>query len=79
MYSYGSGDTRYGKANLDAELNRTRNVFRAQRNYYITGFALFLMMVIHRLVVMIDTQATLEAKVPGSSSGARTSTQKKTD
>jgi len=35
--------------------------------------------VIHRLVVMIDTQATLEAKVPGSSSGARTSTQKKTD
>jgi len=30
-------------------------------------------------VVMIDTQATLEAKVPGSSSGARTSTQKKTD
>jgi len=44
MYSYGSGDTHYGKANLDAELNRTRNVFRAQRNYYITGFALFLMM-----------------------------------
>ena len=44
MYSYGSGDTRYGKTSLDAELNRTRNVFRAQRNYYITGFALFLMM-----------------------------------
>ena len=43
MRRYGSGDTHYGESGLDSELNRTKNVFRAQRNFYITGFALFLM------------------------------------
>lgn len=37
-------------------------LFRAQRNFYISGFALFLSLVIRRLVLLISTQATLLAQ-----------------
>ncbi len=37
-------------------------LFRAQRNFYISGFALFLCLVIRRLVGLISTGATLEAE-----------------
>ncbi len=37
-------------------------LFRAQRNFYISGFALFLCLVIKRLVGLISTSATLEAE-----------------
>ena len=37
-------------------------LFRAQRNFYISGFALFLSLVIRRLVILISGQATLLAK-----------------
>lgn len=37
-------------------------LFRAQRNFYISGFALFLSLVIRRLVTLISTQATLLAQ-----------------
>lgn len=37
-------------------------LFRAERNFYIAGFALFLSLVIHRLVILISTQATLLAQ-----------------
>ena len=37
-------------------------LFRAQRNFYISGFALFLCLVIRRLVALISTGATLEAE-----------------
>lgn len=37
-------------------------LFRAQRNFYISGFALFLSLVIRRLVILISSQATLLAQ-----------------
>lgn len=37
-------------------------LFRAQRNFYISSFALFLSLVIRRLVILISTQATLLAQ-----------------
>lgn len=37
-------------------------LFRAQRNFYISGFSLFLCLVIRRLVTLISTQATLAAQ-----------------
>lgn len=37
-------------------------LFRAQRNFYISGFALFLSLVIRRLVTLISSQAGLLAQ-----------------
>ncbi len=37
-------------------------LFRAQRNFYLSGFALFLCLVIQRLVRLISSGATLEAE-----------------
>nr|QBH73438.1 bcr-associated protein [Thermobia domestica] len=47
---------------LDAEMQVNMRLFRAQRNFYISGFALFLSLVIRRLVLLISTQATLLAE-----------------
>ncbi|XP_064633730.1 B-cell receptor-associated protein 31-like isoform X2 [Lineus longissimus] len=41
-------------------------LFRAQRNFYIAGFALFLWLVIKRLVVLIANNATLAAQSEAS-------------
>ncbi|XP_066998697.1 B-cell receptor-associated protein 31 [Anabrus simplex] len=47
---------------LDAEMQVHMRLFRAQRNFYISGFALFLSLVIRRLVILISSQATLLAQ-----------------
>lgn len=47
---------------LDAEMQGNMRLFRAQRNFYISGFALFLLIVIRRLVQMISELATLLAQ-----------------
>ena len=36
-------------------------LFRAQRNLYITGFSLFMIVVLRRLIMLISAQAQLEA------------------
>jgi B-cell receptor-associated protein 31 len=48
-------------AHLDAEMQHSMKMFRAQRNFYIAGFALFLWLVIRRLVTLISYQANLMA------------------
>ncbi|XP_003746019.1 B-cell receptor-associated protein 31 [Galendromus occidentalis] len=48
-------------SHLDAEMQQSMKMFRAQRNFYIAGFALFLWMVIRRLVTLISFQANLMA------------------
>ncbi|CAD5113523.1 DgyrCDS2684 [Dimorphilus gyrociliatus] len=50
------------KARPDAEIHQHMKLFRAQRNLYIAGFALFLCLVIRRIVSLISNQANLEAK-----------------
>ncbi|XP_018325264.1 B-cell receptor-associated protein 31 isoform X2 [Agrilus planipennis] len=47
---------------LDAEMQGNMRLFRAQRNFYISGFALFLCLVIRRLVTLISQQASLLAQ-----------------
>lgn len=47
--------------NPQAEVQAHMKLFRAQRNLYITGFALFMLIVLRRLVTLISKQATLEA------------------
>ncbi|XP_043252328.1 B-cell receptor-associated protein 31 [Colletes gigas] len=47
---------------LDAEMQGNMKLFRAQRNFYITGFSLFLSLVIRRLMILISFQATLLAQ-----------------
>lgn len=47
---------------LDAEMQGNMRLFRAQRNFYISGFALFLLVVIRRLVQMISQLATMLAQ-----------------
>lgn len=47
---------------LNLEMQENMRLFRAQRNFYISGFALFLSLVIRRLVILISTQATLLAQ-----------------
>ncbi|XP_043598960.1 B-cell receptor-associated protein 31 [Bombus pyrosoma] len=54
--------TEHKEYHLNAEMQGNMRLFRAERNFYIAGFALFLSLVIHRLVILISTQATLLAQ-----------------
>ncbi|XP_045775866.1 B-cell receptor-associated protein 31-like [Maniola jurtina] len=51
-----------GHVHLASEMKGNVKLFRAQRNFYITGFAIFLAFVIRRLVIMIIIQYELEVK-----------------
>lgn len=48
--------------NLSTEMKGSVKLFRAQRNFYITGFAIFLAFVIRRLVTMLIIQDELSLK-----------------
>lgn len=52
-----------GSRHVDAELQHSMKLFRAQRNFYIAGFALFLFLVIRRLVTLITALAQLDIQV----------------
>lgn len=49
-------------------------LFRAQRNFYISGFAIFLVLVIRRLIVLISDQASLLAQSEASMGQAKSAT-----
>lgn len=49
-------------------------LFRAQRNFYISGFAIFLTLVIRRLVTLISDQASLLANSEASMKQAQSAT-----
>ncbi|XP_037091400.1 B-cell receptor-associated protein 31-like [Pollicipes pollicipes] len=48
-------------SHLDVEIQYHMRLFRAQRNFYISGLALFLFLVLQRLVTLVLHQASLEA------------------
>merc|ERR1719187_1073000 len=50
-----------GSTHLDAQMQMHMRLFRAQRNFYIAGFALFLFLVIKKLVSLISANAGLQA------------------
>jgi len=47
--------------NPKAEMQAHMKLFRAQRNFYLSGFALFFWLIIRRLVTLISVQAILSA------------------
>merc|ERR1719323_2658802 len=49
-------------SHLDAQMQMHMRLFRAHRNFYIAGFALFLCLVIKRLVSLISANAGLQAE-----------------
>lgn len=51
-----------GMSHLDTQMQMHMRLFRAQRNFYIAGFALFLCLVIKRLVGLISANAVLQAE-----------------
>ncbi|XP_065350633.1 B-cell receptor-associated protein 31 [Cloeon dipterum] len=75
MRKYSDKEHTADHQHLDAEMQSTMRLFRAQRNFYISGFALFLSLVIRRLVTLISTQATLEACSEASMKQAQSATQ----
>ncbi|KAM7356893.1 B-cell receptor-associated protein 31-like [Cochliomyia hominivorax] len=50
------------EAQLDLKMQHSMRLFRAQRNFYISGFAIFLVLIIKRLVTLISQQAHLLAQ-----------------
>jgi len=52
----------HGASHLDMQMQTHMRLFRAQRNFYISGFALFLSLVIRRMVGLLAGNATLEVE-----------------
>lgn len=59
---------------LDLGMQHSVRLFRAQRNFYISGFSIFLVLVIRRLIVLISDQATVLAQSEASMGQAQSAT-----
>ncbi|XP_052068447.1 B-cell receptor-associated protein 31-like isoform X2 [Mytilus californianus] len=59
------------KNNRESELAAQVKLFRAQRNFYISGFALFMWFILKRLVTQTSKQAHLEAECEASQKQAK--------
>lgn len=63
MRKYSNADPHeHQHSHLDAEMQANMRLFRAQRNFYISGFTLFLSLVIRRLLILVSQQAQLIAQ-----------------
>lgn len=60
MTKYSGEAEHMGSRHVDSELQHSMKLFRAQRNFYIAGFALFLLLVIKKLVTLITQLAQLD-------------------
>jgi B-cell receptor-associated protein 31 len=60
---------------LNLGMQHSMRLFRAQRNFYISGFAIFLALVIRRLIILISEQAHLIAQSEASMKQAQSATQ----
>ncbi|XP_055373430.1 B-cell receptor-associated protein 31 [Condylostylus longicornis] len=59
---------------LNVEMQHSMRLFRAQRNFYISGFAIFLVFVIRRLIMFITQIANLLAQSEASMKQAQSAT-----
>jgi len=59
---------------LNLGMQHSMRLFRAQRNFYISGFAIFLSLVIRRLIILISQQASLIANSEASMRQAQSAT-----
>lgn len=73
MRKYSSVEHDYTQ--LGAEMQVMMKLFRAQRNFYIAGFALFLSLVIRRLVTLLSKQASLLVEGETARKEAQSSTE----
>lgn len=71
MRKYASNDVKEAHGHLDAEMQNNMKLFRAQRNFYISGFSLFLWLVIRQVMQLISQQAQLMAQNEASLNQAR--------
>lgn len=62
------------ETHLNVEMQHSMRLFRAQRNFYISGFSIFLVLVIRRLVTLISAQANLLAQSEASMKQAQSAT-----
>ncbi|XP_050094516.1 B-cell receptor-associated protein 31 isoform X1 [Anopheles aquasalis] len=67
-------DHTHTETHLNVEMQHSMRLFRAQRNFYISGFAIFLSLVIRRLVSLISGQAVLLAQAEASMKQAQSAT-----
>ncbi|KAH8252117.1 B-cell receptor-associated protein 31 [Drosophila bipectinata] len=63
-----------GEVHLNVEMQHSMRLFRAQRNFYISGFSIFLVLVIRRLVTLVSAQANLLAQSEASLKQAQSAT-----
>ncbi|KAF2366315.1 B-cell receptor-associated protein 29/31 [Trinorchestia longiramus] len=74
MHKY-SGDIKsqtHGHAeHLDVEMQHHMRLFRAQRNFYISGISLFLLFVVHRLMTLISRLAVSHAELEAAMKQAK--------
>lgn len=66
MRKYSHTDESAAGASMNHEMQQSMRLFRAQRNFYIAGFAIFLVLVVRRLITLISGQATLLAQAEAS-------------
>lgn len=62
------------EVHLNVEMQHSMRLFRAQRNFYISGFSIFLTLVIRRLITLISQQASLLAQSEASLRQAQSAT-----
>ena len=73
MRKYSTHETS-SDVHLNVEMQHSMRLFRAQRNFYISGFSIFLVLVIRRLVTLISAQANLLAQSEASMKQAQSAT-----
>jgi B-cell receptor-associated protein 31 len=66
MRKYSNPELNDAHQHLDHEMQANMRLFRAQRNFYISGIALFLSFVIKRFISLMTTQASLVAQSEAS-------------
>lgn len=54
------------ETSLNLGMQHSMRLFRAQRNFYIAGFSIFLSLVIRRLIALISQQASMLAQAEAS-------------
>lgn len=62
MRKYSNPELSDAHQHLDHEMQANMRLFRAQRNFYISGVALFLSFVIKRFIALMTLQASLVAQ-----------------
>jgi len=66
MRKYSNPELNDVDQHLDHEMQANMRLFRAQRNFYISGIALFLSFVIKRFIALVTLQASLVAQSEAS-------------